>query len=501
MVVDELEPLLVQSISSEGIFGARRALPVRVVFSDGSPTASLSDLAGFMWDATKNVNDWYKAASNGVVSFPRETNNVGGSRVEEVTISFSKAGCNPTGWADAVDAALLARGVTVSDFQHIVYFLPETGCSWAGLGNLGCFGTCRAWTNDYGTPNSSTADVVFHELGHNLTLHHARTDPDNSGTAACEYCDTSSAMGYAGIGYRGFTAHSQEQLGWLPAERAVMTETSQTFTMLPTEVNAAAASPAPSSGTLQLVRVKNPADPSRYYLLSMRSRIGAYASNLPTNFNNRVSIHWGKLTDTYTNLITSLAVGETYTSGAVSIKFVSTDGSTGIVEFTNGTAPTATPTPLVTGTPPAATPTPSVTATPSATPTIARTATPQPTPTTAVPGEPTPPNGTPAAPPSPPEPTATPVATVTPSPEFGIAAVVVRKFFGKATVTFTSDTQTFFAPLRKSRAVQILPVGSYQLYLTRIARRGVIKTSRLGKITVSQSIASKPQVFPFPIPR
>ena len=79
--------------------------------------------------------------------------------------------------------------------------------------------------------------------------------------------------------------------------------------------------------------------------------------------------------------------------------------------------------------------------------------------------------------------------------------MVVRKFRGTATVTFTSDTETFFARLKNSRAVQIVPVGAYKLYLTRVVRNGVIKTTTLGRIAVKTSLTSKPQVFPFPAPR
>ena len=455
VIVDEFEPLFMQSIRGESITGTRRALPVRVNFSDGSPTASISDLAGFMWDGTRNLNNWYQAASNGLVSFPRETNGSGSARVEEVTIAFPKSGCNPSGWANAVDTILTSRGIIVADYDHIIYFLPQTGCGWAGLGNLGCSSTCRAWTNNYGTPNSTTADIVFHEIGHNLTLEHARTDPDNTGTATCEYCDTSSGMGYGGIGYRGFPSQAQEQLGWLPSERVLTTSTSQTLTLIPTEVNALSGAPTP--GSLQLVKVPYPNDATRYYLISMRSRIGSYANNLPNSFNNKVSIHWGHPTDTGTNLITALSIGETYTSGAISFSYLSSDGSSAVVQFTNGSPPTATPVP-------------SATPTVSASPTLAispiATHTPRP------PGGPRePPNDTPP--------------TATPNPNTGIAAVTIRGYSGTATLRFVSSLKSFTAVVRNQKATKTLPNGTYRLFLVRnshrISRR---KPTLLGSISI-----------------
>jgi hypothetical protein len=472
VLVEEFEPLSTQSIRSENTTGNRRALPVRVTFSDGSPTASASDIAGFMWDAAKNINGWYQAASNGLVSFPRETTSGGASRVEEVTIAFSKSACNPSGWANAVDTTLVSRGITLSNYDHIIYFLPQTSCSWAGLGNLGCFSTCRAWTNNYGTPNSSTADVVFHELGHNLTLEHARTDPGNTGTASCEYCDTSSAMGYAGIGYRGFPSHSQEQLGWLPDTRVLTSATSQTFTLIPTEINAVVS--APAADLLQLVKVPYPTDATRYYLISLRSRIGSYATNLSSEFNNKVSIHWGRLTETATNLITTLSIGETYTSGAISISYLSGDGTSATVQLTNGTPPTATPTPSAT-----ASPLPTTNITPSPLPTRR-------------------PGGGPTDPPPPDG--ASPTAT--PRSAFGIAAVTVRGIRGNALLKFVSEVKSFTVKLKKGTATRRLPVAEYKIYLMSLRDSPVRrKAALLGSVSVANGDATVPQKFWFAAPQ
>ena len=489
IVVEQFEPLMANIFSEQAYIGERRVLPVRVVFTDGAPTASLADIAGYMWDAPKNLDGWYREISHGKLSFPRQLDGSNNSRVEEVAISAPKSGCNPTSWANAVDTALQNRGVSVSSFHHIFYFLPATGCNWAGLGNVGCSTTCRSWSNDYGSPNTSTADVMAHEAGHNIGLNHARTDENNTGVADCEYCDSGSLMGYGGIGYRGFNAQSMEQLGWLPEQRVVTSSNSQSYTVYPAEVNTLTLSPAPPLSAIQLLRVPYPGSASRHYLISYRKRLGSYSSNLTSEFHDKVSIHWGNLTDTYTYLITTLSLGQTYTSGALSFTYLASGDGFATVQVSNGAPPTATPTPS---------PTPIRTTTPSATPPGS-----SPTPT-ATPSPP--PGGTPPS--GPPIPTATPTPNGNPVPpadtpnggednedDDAIVTLAVAKLKGATRAQLIGRSVRYSLTLRNGRASFIVPAGTYQLRVRKVVRRKA-KFVPVGNFRAQPNIFS-PQVFRF----
>lgn len=484
IMVDQFEPLMANIFSSQAYIGERRVLPVRVVFTDGAPTASTSDIAGYMWDATRNLDGWYREISHGKLSFPRQLDGSNNSRVEQVTISALKSGCNPTGWANAVDTALQSRGISLSSFHHIFYFLPETGCGWAGLGNVGCSTTCRSWSNDYGSPNTSTADVMAHEAGHNIGLNHARTDENNTGTADCEYCDSGSLMGYGGIGYRGFNAHSMDQLGWLPEQRVATSSNSQTYTIYPAETNTSTASPAPPSEAIQLLRVPYPGSASRHYLISYRKRIGNYSTNLTSEFHDKVSIHWGNLTDTYTYLITTLSPGQTYTSGTLSFTYLSAGENFAFVQVSNGAPPTATPSPTPTQTPPPGSTPPTVNPTPTATPRI------------------TPPPGAPI-------PTATPTATIpsggNPAPptdtpdsdedDDAIVTLNVARLKGSTKAQLIGSSARYALTLRNGRASFIVPAGTYQLRVRTVVGRKA-RFVPVGNFTARPNLFS-PQVFRF----
>src|SRR5262249_43964477 len=141
-------------------------------------------VAGLMFQNSSSVNTVYQETSYGNVSFS-------GLVVGPYTINYSTNGtCDYSGWASAGETAATGAGVNLSGYNHRVYVFPKKNpCGWAGLGTIGG-NPGQAWI-----AYCDLIDVYMHELGHNLTMHHASTP-------GCEYCDVSDFMGYGGVGIR-----------------------------------------------------------------------------------------------------------------------------------------------------------------------------------------------------------------------------------------------------------------------------------------------------------
>ena len=54
-----------------------------------------------------------------------------------------------SGWADAADEVLRARGKALKRFVYRLYLVPKGACDWIGLGYVGCHDSyeCRAWAS------------------------------------------------------------------------------------------------------------------------------------------------------------------------------------------------------------------------------------------------------------------------------------------------------------------------------------------------------------------
>jgi hypothetical protein len=235
-----------------------------------------------MWTGTSSVNGLYQAASFGQVSVPNDIDNNGQPDVVRVNITNSVAEtCDAYAWATAAETKATQAGVNLGLYQHKIIVLPSNiTCGWAGLGNVGCSGSCRAWVK-----TCNLQDVYAHEIGHNLDMAHASTDPNNDGTIDCEYCDMSDIMGYGGVGWRLFSSGHEHQKSWIPPAN-VQTATGDgtgTYVLSPLQVNPAT-TPYP-----QILRIQKP-DSGDWYYLSYRQRQG-YDASLSTDYADRTSIH------------------------------------------------------------------------------------------------------------------------------------------------------------------------------------------------------------------
>lgn len=214
------------------------------------------------------------------------------------------------------------EGVPVGLYTHFVYIMNSySPCGAAGWGLIGCYPNCISWVF------LSYPDIIAHELGHNIGMHHASSDYNNDKISDSEYGDTSCIMGYSGVPLRHFNAVHKELVGWIPANNIINgIDQNGTHTI--------SALSAPLSN--YPVSLKMPIDGDNY-VVSFRSTLG-FDSNLqlyyPT-FYNRISIHregyYG-----YSYIIGVLDVGETYTVGAATVHFLGFEDQLAQVQISFG---------------------------------------------------------------------------------------------------------------------------------------------------------------------
>lgn len=121
--------------------------------------------------------------------------------------------CDTTSIASYADQAAAANGVTLSNYNHIVYVFPNNStCMWSGQGTVGGTGG-RIWIN-----GRFELKTLAHELGHNFGLYHSHSL--ECGTAVIgttcttyDYGDTVDVMGNTTSSH--YNAFQKERLGWL----------------------------------------------------------------------------------------------------------------------------------------------------------------------------------------------------------------------------------------------------------------------------------------------
>jgi hypothetical protein len=298
----------------------RRAILIRVNFTDAAVECSVAEIGSLMWTGSRNVDGWYQEASFGQMMFTSDTDGNGQPDVVDVNIprATSEGECDPHGWASAANTAAQALGVNLSLYQHKVYVLPKKApCSWAGYAYVGCWSSCTAWTKYCNLP-----DVLTHELGHNVSMHHSSTDTNNDGVIDSEYGDYSCPMGIGGVGYRHFNAVQKARMGWIPDERIKTVGVTFEYDIALTELDPATL-PNPSI-TTQVLKVAVPYDEPWEYYVSYRVPEGNYSVNLRSAYANKINIHRRQGTSSRSLFLDAIDVGETWQDGnGVEVSFLS----------------------------------------------------------------------------------------------------------------------------------------------------------------------------------
>lgn len=320
----------------------RRAVVLLVDLIDAKASSryTVSQITSNMYTGSRSVDGLYRDSSHGQLGFASDTDGNGAPDVfGPFAINESKVGGDYYAWAYAAEAAATAAGIDLSKYQHRVFVMPrynDLGTNWAGIANVGCGSFCRSWIAEGESPM-----VFAHELGHNLSMAHAGTDPENDGTTNSTYGDYSDPMGLSRAWHRFNGAH-MDQMGWLGAFPGAVSTVVSSGTY---QIAAIGSDPATATAP-QTIKIEKP-DTGEFYYLTYRQPTG-YDDSLSSTYTRGVNVHRYRGSGyTVTNFVNSLTDGGVFQDPAneVTVTQLSHDGATATVEIAYVmTCDTATPT-------------------------------------------------------------------------------------------------------------------------------------------------------------
>jgi hypothetical protein len=349
LALDGADSVQTLALASPYTMGQQNVAVILVNFQDDTTQSkTLADVNTLVFGT---VNNHYKESSFGQTW-------LSGKVFGWYTIAMSKATCDPYTLATLADQKATAAGVDLSAYARKVYMFPRTGCTWAGLGNVGGSAT-KAWAN-----GSFATITVAHELGHNLGLYHAQSldcDVSALGNTCTTYTygDTADTMG----NYRAaqFNPLEKEQLGWLndgTSPPILTASTSGRYVIEPYSATTVGAK------AIKIPRGTNSAGQKLWYYVEYRQPLGVDSvlgttGNLtkgvivrtavegdPTS-SRQIDMTPGSSTSSYTELADgALAVGQSYTDATakVTLTLAWTASSGAAVDVLLGSAPAPAPT-------------------------------------------------------------------------------------------------------------------------------------------------------------
>lgn len=265
----------------------RKAVIIVANFQDKSAPMTVAQAAANMYSTTaKSVDGDYRETSYNQLGWNPDTNGDGQPDVYgPYTIPYtSTSACDYYAWATAAKSLATSAGVNLSLYQHLVYIMPANSCGYGGVANVGCGTQCQAWIF------YNYADMMAHELGHNLGMGHAMVDLNNNGiidsTQSEQYGDYSDFMGYGAVGLRQVNERHKIYENWLPASSEKITTINAAGTYNLT-LSASELDPVNTTYPQAVKVIVANGDP---YYLSYRAPIG-YDSILRTQYLNGLSIH------------------------------------------------------------------------------------------------------------------------------------------------------------------------------------------------------------------
>jgi hypothetical protein len=329
------DPLAVPGDEAAVAVDEHKAVVLMVNLTNATVGQSPSQIIGNMFTNDRSVDKLYREASRGQMGFPADTDRDGQPDVfGPFNIPHDNSTCKYYDWAYATESAAEAAGVDLSLYRHRVFVLPNTSnlpaCSWAGVANVGCGTFCRAWIA------GSSGMIYAHELGHNLNMAHAGTDPENDGTINNVYGDYSDPMGGATSSWYLFNAGHMDQMGWYGGIPGAVTTLMGSGTY---DIAAIGMDPW-TSGAPAALKIYKP-DTKDYYYLSYRQPIGDF-NQLSTTYTKGVNVHRYKGSGYgYTTHVTTLTDGGLFTDSAngISVYQLGRSGDYARVQVSFGCAP------------------------------------------------------------------------------------------------------------------------------------------------------------------
>ena len=287
------EPTGAVVASTTAVQGVQKTLSILINFNDKPLTCTAADVNNRLFGSTgATVNNNYRESSRGLVGFS-------GQVVGPFTINYASTGsCNYSGWATAAEAAAKAAGIDPAQFSRVNYVTPSNGtCGWSGLAYMP---GRQSWVQACGSTG-----VYSHELGHNLSLHHAATP-------TAEYGDGSDPMGSAKL--VGHNGPNRVMAGWMPQGTVVDVASGGSYALT-------TVSDTTMIGAPQVLRFYK-ADTKEYYYVSLREAIGLDAG-LAAQYKGALSIHRASGTlPAKTYLMQVLAAGQTFSDSTNGITIV-----------------------------------------------------------------------------------------------------------------------------------------------------------------------------------
>ncbi len=300
------------ALSATGVCGAtgdQRGIVIMATFPGQPQTLTEAQVREVFFSSTqRSLTRFWSEASQG-----RTT--ASGDVVGWYTLDRAYS-CNES---DALRLAAIAAADADVDFRQydrifIVHPIPAgQGCYYAGLGSLACHtqttqdGAITASTSwliaNYLHDNDQGVELVTHEGGHNLSLHHASSrdfgaealGPVGTTGSLAEYGDWFSTMGSWNLGH--YAAPHKTRLGWLaPAAVTTVDGADGTFTLAPFS--------GPLGGGLQALKVRRGFHGEGWLWLEARRAVGDYDATLPPQVLDGALVHYeDAATGSYTHLL------------------------------------------------------------------------------------------------------------------------------------------------------------------------------------------------------
>ncbi|AKQ69248.1 Flagellar hook-length control protein FliK [Myxococcus hansupus] len=283
------------SLNTCGPLGVQRSLVILAEFP-GMPRPGLTSQAVhdmFFSTTRRSLADYWSEVSEGRTT---TTGDVVGWYTLDRAYSCSETSAMRDAAVQAVDADV---DFTQYDRIFIVHPMPQEGCRYSGQATLSCGSVqtqdgavtaSTAWlVAEALTPHDRAVELVTHEAGHNLSLHHASTRdfgtealglPGTQG-ALDEYGDVFSTMGRWNLGH--YAAPQKARIGWLAASSVAEVDgVDGTFTL----------APVVASGGLKALKVRRRPGSSDWLWLEYRQPMGVYESTLGSQVFGGALVHY-----------------------------------------------------------------------------------------------------------------------------------------------------------------------------------------------------------------